>query len=88
MTKNVYRCDGIDVLEGEEIIVFPNLGARDFPGDDLAENAVFHNKFLLLDAAKSGYALSIKGPFPRASCHRFRQGLRKRPSPVRLPKVR
>ena len=50
--QNVYRSDGIDVLKGEEIVVFPNLSARDIPGDDLAENAVFHNKFLLLDTAK------------------------------------
>ena len=45
--QDVDRGDRVDVLEGEEIIVFPNFGARDFPGNDLAENAVFHDKFLL-----------------------------------------
>ena len=45
--QDMDRSDRVDVFKGEEIIVFPNFGARDFPGNDLAENAVFHDKFLL-----------------------------------------
>src|SRR5574343_1748267 len=38
--QHMHRPSGINVLEGEDILIFVHLGRRDFPCNDLAEKAV------------------------------------------------
>ena len=40
---------GSDVQERERLMVLIDLGGRDLPGDDLAEDAVVHGAHLIID---------------------------------------